>query len=345
MKPIRAARAALVALAPLLAAATAEAKYLPHADAVHAEALKQQAGTTPLATWNHTYKKGIRTYHWTMVGTDPALGSATTTVPVFIVPMIFTFPKGVVLDPTNPGQKYSFTPLALTEASPIFESFDFKAGTVDLGTTQYIDAFQRANFWSQVTQTSPDYHVLVGQPTVLPSLTVKITATNAVHTGPGGVKIAYVNSTQADNAAINYMKNTPQITPNSFVIFLTYNVLTGPPNNAACGYHSNVGKQTYTVTMFDDNHVCGTVDGDVDTLTHEVAEWTDDPFGNNVTPDKFGILEVGDPASAYGFYVQAPNFKYTLQDLMFHDWFTCSLPSSSANGWFDFMNKFHKNDC
>ncbi len=64
-----------------------------------------------------------------------------------------------------------------------------------------------------------------------------------------------------------------------------------------------------------------------------------------ITPDKTHILEVGDPANDYGFYVPTTSFTYTLQDLMFHDWFTCALPSSSVKGWFDYLNKFKKNDC
>jgi len=327
---------ACTALAP-----AARAKYLPHPASVHAEALKRQATAPTLTTWNHSFVHGVRTYKWVMVGTDPAKGSATTSVPVYIIPMIFTFPDGTVLDPTKAGQKYSYTPVNLTLASPIFQNFPFTAGTVNLGTTQYIDAFQRGNFWSYVSTTAPDYHVLMGQPTVLPSITIKVTSKTAISKGPHGVKIGTVSDAMIDDAALKYIKANTTIAPNGYAIFLTYNVAT--PD--ACGYHSNVGKQAYAFVMYDDNNVCGAVDGDVDTLSHEVAEFVDDPWGNNVTPDKTHILEVGDPATAYGFYVQATSFKYTLQDLMFHDWFTCLLPSSSVSHWFDYMNKFKKNDC
>jgi hypothetical protein len=45
--------------------------------------------------------------------------------------------------------------------SPIFNSgIDFVQGGVDLGNTQYIDAYQRGNFWSNVS-TNTNYHALL----------------------------------------------------------------------------------------------------------------------------------------------------------------------------------------
>ncbi len=276
---ITSALAAALAIASF-AAPEAQAKYLRHPFSVHAEALKRQASTPSLVTWGHSYKKGTRTYNWVMVGTDPSKGSATTTVPIYLIPVIFTFPDGTVLDPTKAGQKYASTPLNVTLASPIFQNFPFAAGGVNLGTTQYVDAYQRANFWSTVSTSSPNYHVLMGQPTVMPTMTIKVTARNAVSIGPHGVKIGTVSDSTIDNAALKYIRANHSILPNGHAIFMTYDVAT--PD--ACGYHSNVGKQTYAFVMFDDNNVCGNVDGDVDTLSHEVAEFVDDPWGNNVIP-------------------------------------------------------------
>src|SRR5262245_33926770 len=48
--------------------------------------------------WVSPYQSGGQAYDALMVGTDPALGSATTTVPVVIVPSRMVFPTaGVVL--------------------------------------------------------------------------------------------------------------------------------------------------------------------------------------------------------------------------------------------------------
>src|SRR5208283_1712135 len=48
-------------------------------------------------------------------------------------------------------------------ASPIFQSYSWTVGGTALGDTQYVDAFQRANWWTYVSTLSPDYHVMLGQ--------------------------------------------------------------------------------------------------------------------------------------------------------------------------------------
>ena len=58
-----------------------------------------------------------------------------------------------------------------TVDSPIFDSTTtYTQGGVDVGTTQYEDAFQRANFWGTV-KNNPNYHFLLSQ-TVLAEQTL-----------------------------------------------------------------------------------------------------------------------------------------------------------------------------
>jgi hypothetical protein len=92
--------------------------------------------------------------------------------------------------------------------------------------------------------------------------------------------------------------------PSAFPLFLLLNTLTDFPNVTAAGYHSrvSVGGQTYGVALFDSS---GTISPDVSILSHEIAEWYDDPYLNNLTPPWGHIgqvgggcqnnLEVGDP--------------------------------------------------
>src|SRR6202011_504357 len=59
-------------------------------------------------------------------------------------------------------------------ASPVFNSGEnFTQGGTNLGTTQYIDAFQRGNFWSTVASHS-SYHVFLGAPVILPTQTINV---------------------------------------------------------------------------------------------------------------------------------------------------------------------------
>ena len=84
----------------------------------------------------------------------------------------------------------------------------------------------------------------------------------------------------------------------------------GSPNSCCIlGYHSfkatAAGKQTYATAEYESSGRFAGVN-DVSTLSHEVAEWQDDPFGNNPTKPWGNIgqvvgcqsnLEVGDPLS------------------------------------------------
>lgn len=91
-----------------------------------------------------------------MVGTDPSKGSKTTTVPVTIVPLKMVFSNGKSFDGTSR--------VAGTQNSPLFKTAKFISGT-----TQFGDAVARAEFWSSVKSKSPNYHVLVGTPTIAPT--------------------------------------------------------------------------------------------------------------------------------------------------------------------------------
>lgn len=128
-----------------------------------------QAAGTGLPTWTGSFTHAGKTYKYVMVGTDPAKGSINTVVPVYIVPLKLTFAdSGTVFDATAPMIGLTQSVVQAVQASPIFQDAPFKAGKINVGNTQYIDAFQRANFCSSVTKVSPNYHVILGQPVVLP---------------------------------------------------------------------------------------------------------------------------------------------------------------------------------
>jgi hypothetical protein len=118
-----------------------------------------------------------------------------------------------------------------------------------------------------------------------------------------------------------------------------YNVMLADPisNLGGCcflGYHgaSNfLPIQTYSPSDFDTAGLFGPTQRDAKTLSHEVGEWVDDPFGNNPTPawgNSVGQvppgvcqsnLEVGDPLRGTNFSAIAGHngFTYHLQELAF----------------------------
>jgi len=115
-----------------------------------------------------------------MVGADPFLhGMRTTNIPVILVPFIVQFTNtttgfATTFDPStapDTGCTAGLTAMTLVENSPIFQNSAWTLNGIDAGVTQYIDAYQRSNFWKYV-HNGNDYHLLltylVGEPLTLP---------------------------------------------------------------------------------------------------------------------------------------------------------------------------------
>ena len=120
----------------------------------------------------------------------------------------------------------------------------------------------------------------------------------------------------------------------------------------AGGYHNafNVGAgvQTYGVAMYDNSGLM-TGGSDISILSHEVAEWQNDPSGTNPTPSWGNIgqvmgcqgnLEVGDPLSGTTFNDTLNGFTYHPQELAFFSWFYHQNPSLGVNGWYSDKGTF-----
>src|ERR1700682_773781 len=125
--------------------------------------------------WNGSFTTAGTTYNFTMVGTNPALGSQTSIIPTIVIPLIFKFSDGSVLDPTLPACGATNSAVTSVLNSPIFQSSSFSPGGTFVGNTQYVDAFQRANFWTSVSDVSQNYHVLLqNPPQVNPAVTLTV---------------------------------------------------------------------------------------------------------------------------------------------------------------------------
>ena len=129
-------------------------------------------------------------------------------------------------------------------------------------------------------------------------------------------------------------------------------------NCCVLGYHNAFGStvQTYSVFELDGNQLFSNMNPssktiDVSTLSHEVAEWLDDPLGTNPTPpwghtgQVSGCqnnLEVGDPLSGaiMPTIAMSNGFNYDVQELAFYSWFYRQSPSLGANGWYSDNDSF-----
>ena len=312
-------------------------------------AAAEAATPSGLPLWQGSFAFDGKTYKYTMVGTDPAAGSATTTIPVVIVPIRFLFLSPITtLSAASPvcGGTRSAVDLALD--SPLFQDYAFAPGGTDVGTTQYIDAFQRANFWSEVSTSSPDYHVLLS-PAVAPLQTVLVPKALGT-TQPGAcAKVGHLSFLYFDFIARGLITRL-QIPATTLPLFLTYNTfLTDLGGCCVLGYHSAMlGGQTYAVADYSDAGLFDEPIEDIHALSHELGEWLDDPFGVNPTPPwKEGQatrcqanLEVGDPVTGTAFEATLDGTTYHPEDLVFLPWFAHESPSSSVNGWYSFLNTF-----
>ena len=323
-----------------------------------------EAGAT-IPLWDYAIKSPLdnNVYSGTMVGRNPFYhGARTTDIPTVIVPLIVKFSDGTTFDPTATDSTCSpaGTPLNLTQNSPLFAPVDITMGGVDLGVTQYTDAFQRANFWTNVSVTGDRYHTTLSPVTVLSPVTLNVPAADGSvfstteYGGCGGI-IGVMNIDWFDSllrGTIIPSLAADGVGPTSLPIFMVANVVmvSGTPtlDGSCCtlGYHAAEGSpvQTYVVGEYDTTGIFGNV-ADINDITHEVAEWMDDPTGTNPTPawghtgQVTGCqsnLEVGDPLSNNNFspLVGANGFTYHPQELAFYSWFFRQSPSVGVNGWY-----------
>src|SRR5271165_1436233 len=175
-----------------------------------------------LQEWNGSFTYNNNQYNFVMVGNDPSTNQGAL-IPTIIIPVKIVLSGGQTFDPISGGP---FSALARTLTSPIFDhTTDYTQGGVDLGHTQYIDAFQRGNFWS-IVQNNPNSHLLLGGATagitILPELTLNVPAGSGHLGSPFGHQVAEVSYSYLDGQIRTIMTQFQQIQPNTFPIFMTY---------------------------------------------------------------------------------------------------------------------------
>jgi hypothetical protein len=318
----------------------------------------------PMFTYNVTASPdlGGGNFTGTILGRSPFnRGKTVTTIPVQLVPLIITINDGtttVTYDPTAADTCVTgHTAVDIITGSPLFNNSPFTMNGVNVGNTQYIDAHQRAQFWSAVQGSN--YHLIFSQ-TVLPAQTINVNLQNSsgqignFNLGCADLGIMQINDLDADVTALITGPLAGTINVGTFPVFLTRNVVLsfGDIATGCCilGYHNafSVGPniQIYSPASVDTIGAFGP--GFTNTMSHELAEATDDPSVNNLTPpwgevgQTMGFcqnnLENGDPLSeGFGtptnpFTVVMPNgLTYSLQELVYFRWFFGG-PSGGAGG-------------
>ncbi len=346
----------------------------------------------PLWTYDAISERDGNHYHGTVVGSDPFKHSGTSQIPTLIVPLIIetqtvatkldlntaavlsTEPGVTVLNPAVADPVCiagtNNVPVKLVEQSPLFKPASFSFGGTNMGTGQYIDAFQRANFWNAGPGNRDNDHLLLDPVRTLPPIVIHVPAAYGLALTSGDIlgppafcaPLGIVDITWFDN----YLRSQviPELSkqglnPKTFPIFLTYNTFWSPSLVQPilyASYHSVTGKtipvQTYAVAEFDSStfFYTGGLE-DVSSLARAVADWVNNPFSisGNATP----LWQFVPPSAtcAYFFNTPAPlyegqeipplvmpnGFTYHLPELAFFSWFFGGQ-SLGVNGWYSNNN-------
>jgi hypothetical protein len=295
----------------------------------------EQGGLTPLADaktvehWSGSFTDPTNhvTYPFTMVGKAPSTNGSSTT-PVDIIPLRFEFAATPGYTPNGADR------VPAVEHSPVFDDttdYSYVSGSSggpgalsDGNVGQLEDATMR----SQFNKVGSSYHVLLAQPTIYPTETIKVPVGkgSGFQTTPNGTPVVYgVVDFGWFLSKLQEILGKTHIDSTHLPIVLTDNVMLGDVKTNGCctvGYHgvsssmSGNGKQqvqTYVFAAYSTQGIATPPSyiADIHSLSHEIAEWADDPFLNNaVTPwftpagKQYGctsLLETGDPVVGIGF--------------------------------------------
>lgn len=283
------------------------------------------------------------TYRYTMLGAKPESGR-TVALHTVVVPLVmrFTgFPSGDVT--FQPGQA-----VGNILTSPIFQTARYVNGR-----GQFTDQFQRATFASRM---APGWHTLMAPPVVSRPFTITVTPKTGQLQQVGGAPLGNMNIDAFDRQLHRILPKLG-LGPDQTPLFVTQAVTAD-----ALGYHDafpvpdgqgGSRVQTLMYTSWIDVAQIGPLLADISTLNHEVAEWVDDPYIDNVTPDWAfppkdqvcggDVLEVGDPIGNGPDFALFPTipvrlngYTYHLQNLSTLQWFSREVPSSAFRGIYSF---------
>ncbi|MGI9170644.1 MAG: hypothetical protein ACR2FH_10825 [Caulobacteraceae bacterium] len=348
---------------------------IPHKEISAAELDAQATGHRTIPFWRDHVQSPLRPQYFTttMAGDSPR----TTHVPTVIqyVPIVarIHFTDGTVLDPTVASNCDTVSPQVRFFNSPLFQRAKFRSNGVNVsegvhGGTQFVSAFQRANYWSVVQGTQYGIDLEPAAAPVVVDILAPVRSSQVfsfpIHC-PNGTTPTINLGTMDINAYDTIVENLigKYSRPDQLPVVLTYNFVQTAGGCCIIGYHNAIpvagGTQTYAVGTYNDPDIFTAPIQDIYAWTHEMSEWLDDPFvqaavgggGNNDVTPPWGHtgqvggcqtnLETGDPLTGVAtFHVQgAGGFIYTYQDEAFHDWFY-RTPASGTGGKFSFKGVF-----
>lgn len=309
------------------------------------------------------------TWPYSMVGNSPLSkgddGTGRTTIGAPIVPVIVDLRNADGSPRFLNGQRLISDPTPLIANllnSPIFSSSIYDSSLLP---TQFTDAVQRAEFY---TQTTPAWHTLLKPRVATPRVMVLIRGTYSFAVNASG-KLAYVlvdsnvfgsllfpPTPDDTTTVIGASEHSGDVRTRDISTFFFNNIFlydSTPSNCCVLGYHSfdlepgdssNGWKERRYVMNYSSwisPGLFGAGFQDVTAVSHEMAETFNDPFVNNATPiwvAPNGLcqnnLETGDvieglPNATYPITMNG--YTYHPQNEALLQWFAAQSPSNAIN--------------
>jgi hypothetical protein len=332
-----------------------------HSDVTRAEAAHARLAGTTFPQYKAAITVGTKTYTYVIAGKNPSIKvtNPASTVNVVLVPLVMKFTNGDTWDPTKIDSCDSgASALTRTQNSPLVKSQSWNWGGTAIGTGQYTDAFQRAEFWKYAKPTgiNPTFGINLSVTTHSP-ITVNVPlADEATGTGScGNGLVGAANINWLDPHLQSTVIPSLGVGPSTVPIFVLHNFVEYVGTVSQCcviGYHNAFtttgGVQTYGLGEYDNSGAFAGL-SDIAALTHEVGEWQNDPYTNNPTPSWGNVgqvsgcqtnLEVGDPLSGTTFSDTVGGFTYHPQELAFFSWFYMKTPGTGVHGWYSNQGTF-----
>jgi len=326
-----------------------------------------ESGTT-VKTFTTTVTDGSSTFTYTMMGKNPFVTQAkpSKTIQTTLIPVIIKFSNGDKWNPTAVTSCDTESAITRVQNSPLFNAQAWSFGATSVGTGEYVDEFQRAEFWSQTKPTgiNPGYNTNLAI-TTHAALTINVPSADSAtidSAGCGNDLLGGVDIDYLDSRLQSYITGTLGPTASTtFPLFVLTNVVayedSDPSDCCVLGYHSSLTNdshfQVYGIADYDTSGDFGAKVSDTSAMSHEVAEAINDPNGSNPTKPWGDVgqvpsgqcqsnLEVGDPLSGTAALISDTlnGFTYHLQELAFFSWFYHSSPSLGVNGWYSDEDTF-----
>jgi hypothetical protein len=314
---------------------------------------QQQIGSVPHFTGSF-FSEG-KAFPYTLVGTKPQAGG-TTEIPTQLVPVSMFF-EGFE---DERGEPIVLTPghiLPRIKDSPNFRTAPYAT----VGNAQFADAVQRAQFFRIMAQ---DWHTTLGEPQELRPVVIDVPRGLAkVYRNRSGGGLYAVVDSAFFISQLNTIVQLEELRPEALALVLTANVFLSPGVDVkkccVLGFHTafesgrlaNVPQiQTLVWASWIDQGILGTSVGDITPLSHEISEWMNNPFGNNLVPawQPLGgsggcqtTIETADPLAALpnaGYPVTIDGYVYHPQNQVLLAWFTHG-PPDSVDGAFSFPDE------